>query len=66
MRLLVLLLSMATLVMFGYAIAGMGGYLLGRGRLDYIVFGLAGGVATACLALFLWKKNLHLYFYDDK
>ncbi len=58
MRHIVLLLSMATVVLFGYALAGFGGYLINRGRMDYIVFGLAGGFACAAAALVLWKKYL--------
>lgn len=58
MRQFVLLLSMGTIVLYGYALAGMGGYLLGRGRIDYILFGLFGGSISAWAALFLWKKYL--------
>lgn len=58
-------LSITTLVLYGYALAGMGGYLMGRGRLDYIALGLLGGSATAGLALWLWKRNIHLYFPPD-
>mgnify|MGYP006991333173 CR=1 FL=1 len=58
MRFTVLLLSMGTVVLFGYALAGLGGYFFARGRPDYIVFGLAGGILTAAVALFLWKKYL--------
>ncbi len=58
MRQFVLLLSMGTIVLYGYALAGMGGYLLGRGRMDYILGGLAGGCLCAGGALFLWKKYL--------
>ena len=58
MRHIVLLLSMATVVLFGYALAGFGGYLINRGRMDYIVFGLAGGFACAAAALALWKRYL--------
>ncbi len=65
MRMVVMLFSIATLVLYGYALAGMGGYLLGRGRLDYIVLGLAGGTATAVAALWIWKKNIHRYFMPD-
>lgn len=65
MRIIVMLLSITTLVLYGYALAGMGGYLMGRGRLDYIVLGLLGGTITAGLALWLWKKNMHLYFLPD-
>lgn len=58
MRQIVLILSMATVVLFGYALAGLGGYLVERGRPDYIVFGLAGGFACAAGALLLWKRFL--------
>ncbi|HCL78970.1 MAG TPA: hypothetical protein DIC53_03260, partial [Synergistaceae bacterium] len=58
MRQIVLVLSMATVVLFGYALAGLGGYLMDRGRPDYILFGLAGGFACAAAALILWKKYL--------
>ena len=66
MRLLIMILSIATIILYGYAIAGMGGYLMGKGRLDYIILGLGGGTATAAIALYLWKKNLHLYFKDHQ
>ncbi|MCF4152590.1 hypothetical protein L2W58_12365 [Dethiosulfovibrio sp. F2B] len=65
MRIIVLLLSITTVVLYGYALAGMGGFLIGRGRIDYIVWGLAGGTTTAVAALWLWKKSIHLYFKDE-
>lgn len=58
MRHIVLFLSMGTVVLYGYALAGLGGYLLGRGRLDYIVFGLLLGSLSAAAAILLWKKFL--------
>ena len=58
MRQFVLLLSMGTIVLYGYALAGMGGYLLGRGRINYIIFGLLGGSVSAWGALFFWRKYL--------
>jgi hypothetical protein len=51
--------------MYGYALAGMGGFLIGKGRLDYIIWGLTGGTGTAVAALWIWKKSLHLYFKDE-
>ena len=60
MRFIVLLLSMGSVVLFGYALAGMGGYLLGRGRIDYIVTGLLGGFTAAIAALILWRKYLDM------
>lgn len=58
MRFIVLLLSMGAVAMYGYALAGMGSYLLGKGRLDYIVFGLGAGITATTAALFLWRKYL--------
>ena len=58
MRFTVLILSIATLVFFGYALAGVGGYLFGRGRPDLVALGLAGGVACAAAALYLWSRFL--------
>ncbi|MDI9388766.1 MAG: hypothetical protein QM441_06005 [Synergistota bacterium] len=57
-RLFVLFLSMGSVYGFGYALAGMGGFLLGRGRLDYIVLGLLTGCALAAAALLLWRRWL--------
>lgn len=65
MRFVVLLLSMGSVVLFGYALAGMGGYLLGRGRIDYIVTGLLGGFTAAIAALLLWRKYLDMIFSED-
>lgn len=58
MRFGVLLLSITTLVLYGYALAGLGGFLWGKGNTFYIYFGLLGGTASALLALWLWKKYL--------
>ena len=58
MRFTVLILSIATLVFFGYALAGVGGYLFGRGRPDRVALGLAGGVACAAASLYLWRRFL--------
>ena len=55
MRFLVLLLSMSAVVFFGYAVAGLAGFLVGRGRVDYIVFGLFLGFASAAASLLLWR-----------
>ncbi|MDD3391239.1 MAG: hypothetical protein PHO98_08045 [Synergistaceae bacterium] len=65
MRLIVLLLSMGSVVLFGYALAGMGGYLLGKGRLDYVFTGLLGGFGAAVAALLLWKKYLDMILMED-
>ncbi len=60
MRFLVLLLSMSAIVFFGYAVAGLAGFLLGRGRADYIVFGLFLGFASTAASLLLWRHWLSL------
>jgi hypothetical protein len=65
LRIIVLLLSIATIVLYGYALAGVGGFLIGKGRLDYIIWGLTGGTGTAVAALWIWKRSLHLYFKDE-
>lgn len=53
MRFIVLLLSIGTLVAYGYALAGLGGYLWGKGSMDYIVWGLILGTLSAVIALIL-------------
>lgn len=64
MRQFVTLLCVATIVAYGYAIAGMGGYLMGRGNLSYIVWGLLGGTACAVAALWLFKTHPEDFFND--
>ena len=49
---------MGSVVFYGYALAGMGGFLLGRGRLDYVLFGLLLGTASAIASLLLWRRWL--------
>jgi len=58
LRFTILLLSLGTLVLYGKALAGLGGYLAGNGRIDMIVLGLVGGTGTAVIALFLWKRYI--------
>lgn len=59
MRLLTLILSITTLAFFGRALAGLGGFLFGRGRIDYIVQGLLLGCMTTVAAFWTWKRYLH-------
>ncbi len=66
MRLIVLLLSMGTVVLYGYALAGLGGYFLGKGRPDYIFIGLVMGSASAAAALLLWRKFLLQFEEKDE
>ena len=56
MRLFITVLSMISVIAFGYALAGYAGYALGRGREDYIVLGLALGFLTGSLSLWLWNQ----------
>lgn len=58
MRLLTLVLSITTLAFFGRALAGLGGFLFGRGRIDYIVQGLLLGCMTTAAAFWTWKRYL--------
>ncbi|NLM71978.1 MAG: hypothetical protein GX181_08490 [Synergistaceae bacterium] len=58
MRTIVLMLSVSSVLLFSYAVAGMGGFLFGRGRLDYIALGLFGGGGAAAAALWLWRRWL--------
>ena len=58
MRLLTLILSIITLALFGRALAGLGGFLFGRGRIDYIVQGLLLGSLTTAASFWTWKRYL--------
>ncbi len=60
MRLIILLLSMSSVALYGYAVAGLAGFLVGRGRLDYIFHGLFFGTAAAATSLLLWKRWISL------
>ena len=58
MRLFILALSGACMILYGYALAGYGAYTFGRGRPDYVIWGLTAGTACAVAAILLWKKWL--------
>lgn len=64
MRLFITVLSMTSLIAFGYALAGYAGYALGHGRRDYVVLGLFLGTLTGVLALWLWKRWMPLFLED--
>ena len=51
MRITVLLLSLATIILFAYALAGLGGFFFGKGNTAYIIFGLSGGILSALAAI---------------
>ena len=65
LRIVVLILSLASVFLFGRALGGLGGYLIGIPRPDLIVQGLVGGVVTACLALLLWHDRLRKAGRED-
>ncbi|MDR1377772.1 MAG: HAD family hydrolase [Synergistaceae bacterium] len=56
MRSFILMLSMACVALYGYALAGFAGYSFGRGRPDYIAWGLGAGTLCGAAAIFLWRK----------
>lgn len=57
-RLLVLFLSFGTIIAFGYALGGLGGYMFDRGKPLVIAAGLIGGIFSAFLALKIWRTYL--------
>ena len=58
-RLLVLILSFRTIIAFGYALGGLGGYMFDQGKPLVIAAGLIGGVVSAILALKIWRTYLN-------
>lgn len=59
-RLVVLVLSFATLVCYGYAIGGVGALFFGRSEPLVIAGGFVGGSVCLWLAFRLWRQ-----FLDD-
>ncbi|MDR1581291.1 MAG: hypothetical protein LBS35_13125 [Synergistaceae bacterium] len=57
-RIITLICSMMVMVCLGRAIAGMGGYLVGRGRPMYVLLGLCGAAAFSYAAVAVWKNYL--------
>ncbi|MDY9920349.1 MAG: hypothetical protein U2P59_00795 [Synergistota bacterium] len=58
-RLLVLIFSFGTIIAFGYALGGLGGYMFDQGKPLVIAAGLIGGVISAILALKIWRTYLN-------
>jgi len=58
MRMFVLVLSLGTLLLYGRAIAGLWGYMIGQPRPDMILTGLLGGTAAGAASLFFWRKRI--------
>ncbi|MBO8153770.1 hypothetical protein [Thermovirga sp.] len=65
MRLIVLILSIATLVFFGHGIAGLWGYLVGRPDPFRIAWGLSGGFICAVAAVYLWHRYIVALLHDE-
>jgi len=57
-RLIVLCLSFGAIIGYGYALGGLGGYLMGQGKPVIIAAGLIGGSACVVAALKLWRAYL--------
>jgi hypothetical protein len=57
-RIITLIFSMMAMVCLGQAIAGMSGYLVGRGRPLYVLLGLCGGAGFSCAAIAVWKSYI--------
>lgn len=57
-RLIVLVLSFATIICFGYALGGVGAYVMGKEKPLVIAGGLIGGSLCLLLALKLWRQFL--------
>ncbi len=55
---MVLFLSFGTIIAFGYALGGLGGYIFDRGKPLVIAAGLGGGIISALLALKIWRIYL--------
>lgn len=58
MRFIVLVLSLGTLFLYGKAIAGLWGYVIGQPRPYMLLSGLLGGTAAAAAAILLWHKRM--------
>jgi len=55
-HIMILILSMLATIFMAYAVAGISGFFLGSGRIDFIVFGLLGAIISGVSALILWQK----------
>lgn len=58
-RMLILYLSLGTIIAYGYALGGAGGYLFGKGRPFVAAGGLVCGTLCAWAALRLWRSYLN-------
>ena len=58
MRFIVLILSLGTLFLYGRAIAGLWGYIVGQPHPGMLITGFFGGTASAATAIVLWHKKM--------
>ena len=58
MRFIVLILSLGTLLLYGRAIAGLWGYIVGQPHPGMLFTGLLGGTTSAAAAILLWRKRI--------
>jgi len=58
MRLIVLILSLGTMLLYGRAIAGLWSYVIGQPRPYLLISGLLGGTISAVSAILLWRKRI--------
>ncbi|MDR1471112.1 MAG: hypothetical protein LBS75_01175 [Synergistaceae bacterium] len=57
-RLLTLMASMGAITCYGYALGGVGGYLVGQGRPFAAAAGVVSGSVLALAAVLIWKGYL--------
>lgn len=67
MRLFIITLSLLSIISFGHALAGYGRTLFGLSmNVDYVAFGLAGGLAFGLLALWLYYIHRKEFYIDEQ
>jgi hypothetical protein len=57
-RIMTLLSSIGTIVCYGYALGGVGGYLAGRGRPFIAAAGIISGSLLAFAAIKIWRSYI--------
>ncbi|MDR1915203.1 MAG: hypothetical protein LBQ58_01345 [Synergistaceae bacterium] len=57
-RIMTLMASMGTILCYGYALGGVGGYLVGRGSPFIAAAGIISGSLLAFAAIRIWKSYL--------
>ena len=66
MRLFIITLSLLSIISFGHALAGYGRTLFGLAmNVNYVVFGLAGGIAFGLIALWLYYRHKNEFYINN-